>query len=149
MGKKYCDQKLIPAAKLEPFIVELIKERVLTKSNVKKLLKLVNAELKTFEKEYSTKTGLIDSTLAEKIKRRRKLYNSIETGKISLDDIAPRIKELNDEIELLKTERDMLEERFEQEQQIIISEEQLTPYVEDLHETLMKGSLSERKSFIR
>jgi len=148
-GRKYCDQKLIRANKLEPFIIELIKKRVLTEENIKKLLLLVNTELNAFEKQYLTSIALIDKTLEEKLKRRKRLYNSIETGKLDLSDIAPRIKEVNSEIEKLIDEKKKLDKRYETEQAVLIDETRLKPYIDDLQSTLMKGSISERKSFIR
>ena len=148
-GRNHCDQKLIRANKLEPFVIELIKTKVLTEENIKNLILLINDELRTFEKEYTTSTALIDKTLEEKLHRRKKLYHSIETGKLDLSDIAPRIKELNDEIEQLTDEKKKLEEKYEKEQILMFEDSYLKPYIADLRATLMKGTIPERKSFIR
>jgi len=101
------------------------------------------------KKEYTTSTALIDKTLEEKLQRRKKLYHSIETGKLDLSDIAPRIKELNDEIEQLTDEKKKLEEKYEKEQILMFEDAYLKPYIADLRATLMKGTIPERKSFIR
>lgn len=148
-GRKYCDQKLIRADKLEPFIIDLLKKRILTEGNVKKLLLMVNKELKAFEKEYTTSIALLDKSLEQKLSRRRKLYNIIETGRVDLTDIGPRIKEINAEIDALNDEKKELEKRYNNEQCLMVDEETLKPYVDDLRATLMKGSIPERKAFIR
>ena len=78
-GRQYCDQKLIPANKIEPLIVATIKEKVFTEKNIQKLLLMVNKELKQFDVEYKTKLELLDEVLQEKTGRRRKLYEGMET----------------------------------------------------------------------
>ncbi len=66
---------------------------MLTDSNLEELVKLVNEELK------SASSGLKDrlDTCAAELRgveaRLSRLYDVLETGKLSLDEIAPRIKE--------------------------------------------------------
>ena len=54
---------------------------------------------------------------------------------------APRIKELNDEVDLLTAEIQEIESKKTQQDPIMLSDEELMPYVLDLKETLMKCSI--------
>lgn len=63
--------------------------------------------------------------------------------------MAPRLKELNEEIETLKTRIQEIELKKTRSQNIQITDEELRPYVKDLQESLMIGSIVRRKSFIR
>jgi site-specific DNA recombinase len=148
-GRQYCDQKLIPANKIEPLIVSTIKEKIFTKENIKKLLLMVNDELKQFDGEYKTKLELLDEVLQEKTTRRKKLYESMETGNVNLQDIAPRLKELNNEIQGYDEQKAKILEKHQNGDGLKIKEEELKPYIDDLRETLMTGSIAERKGFIR
>lgn len=102
-----------------------------------------------FIKDYAVKIATLQSSIEEKRERRRKLYNTIETGTLNYSDVAPRIKELNDEVDLLTAEIQEIESQKTQQDPIMLSDEELRPYVLDLKETLMKGSIVERKSFMR
>ena len=149
MGPGHCKQKLLNAEKLEALMVKTLKERVLTEDNVKKFLLYVNEEVNLFIKDYAVKIATLKSSIEEKRERRRKLYNTIETGTLNYTDVAPRIKELNDEVALLTAEIQEIESQKTQQDPVILSDEELRPYVLDLQETLMKGSIVERKSFMR
>ena len=148
-GRQYCDQKLIPANKIEPLIVATIKEKVFTEKNIQKLLLMVNKELKQFDVEYKTKLELLDEVLQEKTGRRRKLYEGMETGNVNLQDIGPRLKELNSEIEQFNEQKAKILEKHQDGDGLNIKEDDLKPYIDDLRETLMTGSIAERKGFIR
>ena len=66
-----------------------------------------------------------------------------------MDNIAPRIKKLSNEINSLESEQKGLETKLNEEEIPQYSEEEIKPYVEDLQNTLQLGSLMERKSFVR
>ena len=134
MGPGHCGQKLLNAEKLEAFIVKTLKERVLTEENVKKFLLFVNEEVNLFVRDYATKIANLQANLKEKRERRRKLYNTIETGTLNYSDVAPRIKELNDEIDLLTAEIQEIEAQKTHQEPIVLSDEEIRPYVLGLQE---------------
>ena len=148
-NKGSCHQKALPIEKFEHFIVRILKERVLTFENLKKLLLLVTEEYQVFKKEFEEKLKHLDAMIDEKTKRLDRLYETIESGNVDLSDIGPRLKTLNDEIAACKRQREYLEVKLERNDYPEPTDEDLKPYVEDLQKTLQKGSLFERKSFIR
>lgn len=149
MGPGHCAQKLLNAEKLESFIVKTLRERVLTEENIRKLLLMVNEELNLFDRDYENRLSALKESLAEKHKRRRNLYSTIEDGNLDYSDIAPRLKELNDEIEAISSEIQEIEAQKSQSRIPPVTDIELQPYVQDLQETLLKGSITERKGFIR
>lgn len=148
-SKGSCQQKALPIEKFEDFTVQLLKERVLTYENLKKLLLLVNEEFQVFKKEYEGKLKHIGALIEERTKRRDRLFETIETSKVELADIAPRLKALNDELAGYKRQKEYMELKLERGDYPQPTEANLKPYVEDLKKTLLKGTLFERKSFIR
>ena len=104
-------------------MVKTLKERVLTEDNVKKFLLFVNEEVNLFIKDYAVKIATLQSSIEEKRERRRKLYNTIETGTLNYSDVAPRIKELNEEVDLLTAEIQEIESQKTQQYPIILSDE--------------------------
>lgn len=148
-GSAFCDQKLLNASKIEPFIIKLLRERVLTRENIRNLFLMINEEVATFERDYDGRIVQLDRSLEDTLTRRKKLYNGIETGKLDLGDVAPRLRELNAEIECLNQEKLELEKQKETRQPITMTESELKPFVDDLLEMLVQGTISERKGFIR
>ncbi len=148
-NKGSCKQKALSIDKFEAFTVNILKERVLTEENLKKLLLMVVDEFQVFRKEYEGKLKHFTSLIEERTKRRDRLFETIETARVELTDIAPRLKALNDEIADYKRQREYLELKLERGDYPKPTEENMKPYVADLQKTLLKGSLFERKSFIR
>ena len=148
-GRAYCDQKSIPAKKIEPLIVWALKEKVFTEENIRKLLLKVNDELKKFDGEYKTKLELLNEVLQEKTARRRKIYEGMETGAVILSDIVPRLRELNSDIEGFEKQKAEILEKHQDGEGLNVNVDELKPYVDDLREALMTGSIAERRGFIR
>ena len=148
-GRQYCSQKFVPAKKIEPFIVQTIKERILTRDNIYKLLLMLDDELKKLDAEYKTKLELLAEVIEDKIARRKKLYEGIETAMVSLPDVAPRLKELNQEIADLEQQKAKIIETHQNGEGLKIAEDKIKPYIDDLQEMLMEGSIAERRGFIR
>ncbi len=110
---------------------------------------MINDELKKFDVEYKTKLELIDEVLTDKVKRRSKIYEGIETDTVNLQDVAPRLKQLNIDIEELEEQKQEILEKHQNGDGLNIDDEQLKPYIDNLKETLSEGEIPARKSFIR
>jgi len=148
-GRDHCTQKMIPAKKIEPFITAAIKEKILTEDNIRRLLWTLNDEARAFDTEYRDKLEMINKVITDKHNRRAKLYEGIEAGNIELTDVGPRLKDLNQQIADLEAQKAELVRKHETGEGFTIPEEYLRPFVEDLRETLLDGSIVERRGFIR
>jgi len=135
--------------KLEPCIVDTIKDRLLTKEILTKLVCMVCEELENGEAESEKKRVTLKSQLAEIEKKLARYYELIEGGTLDLNDVASRIRELNAEKEALTTEIARLNAQTPRAVAFAKpSEETVTAYVEDLRSTLNEGSIMNRKAFL-
>ena len=66
-----------------------------------------------------------------------------------LKDVGPRLKELNEEIANFEAQKADLIKKHETGEEQEIPEEYLQPFVKDLRELLLEGSIVERRGFIR
>lgn len=150
MGKHVCKNKSYNTEKANDFIIKTIKERVLTEAHIVQLVDLIDQELKTLRVNYSETITSIESKLSDIEKRTRKLYESLETGKLGLDDIAPRLKELNANKNALLAEHEEINLKVGDGYQMPkLTIEDVKPYVDDLKNTLNKSLITEQKCFIR
>jgi len=148
-GKNICNAKLLNKNKLETFIINRIKANILTKKNLEELVKLTNRELIQNKTEYRNQLNLLDGQLADLIKRRGKLYNALETGKLDIEYLAPRIKELKDQIDFLKERRMEIIENIKTSKIETLKSSEVKEYVSDLKNLLSNGTIIEQKSFIK
>ena len=93
-GQDACDARALPKDKLEQLVIEQIKEKVLNQEWLEELAWLVNKELDSTHDILMDRLETIDAELNDARIRLSKLYDTLETDKLSLDDLAPRIKEL-------------------------------------------------------
>ncbi|MBI4425391.1 MAG: recombinase family protein [Elusimicrobia bacterium] len=147
-GEHGCSAPLINREKIERSIVAQLKLRVLTEENLSKLIRLINEDVSQGKSQVEDQLEEKDGQIEVFNGRLDKLYAALETGKLDMDDLAPRIKELRGQIEALKRARIDLELQRASET-IQANKAQVKAYAEDLHALLEDGSVFERKSFLR
>ena len=77
-----------------------------------------------------------------------KLYDTLETGKLILDDLAPRIKELRTQQDELCKTRLQLEAEMAAQGGTHVDTEIVKSYAEDLKGLLDEADITESKSFL-
>jgi hypothetical protein len=147
-GAHGCDAPLINREKIERSIVQQLKLRVLTEENLSKLIQMINEDVNQGKSQVEEQLEEKDGQIEVFNGRLDKLYAALETGKLDMDDLAPRIKELRSQIEALKRARIDLELQRASES-IQASKAQVKAYSDDLRALLEDGSVFERKSFLR
>ena len=147
-GEHGCDAALVSREKIERAVVDQLKSRVLTEENLTSLIRLVNEEVMRGKSQVEDRLEEKDEQIDLLNGRLDKLYAALETGKLDMNDLAPRIKDLRAQIDELKRARVDLELERASEA-IRVSRADVRAYAEDLHGLLDSGSMFERKSFLR
>jgi len=148
-GKDTCAAALVNKGKLESFIIERVRVNILTDDNLEKLARLTNKELARSSDQSREKLETVDRQLESLRERRNKLYDALETEKLSIDDVAPRIKELKSQMDKLEDTRRELSDQIEGKKIERLSIDDIKAYAGDLRNLLSKGSIIEQKTFLR
>ena len=148
-GKDACSARSLPKDKLEYIVIEQIKERILNDEWLEELVGLVNEELDTNHSEYKDRLDLIDAELTEINIRLSRNYDALETGKLALDDLAPRIKEIRWREEELSKTRVQVEAELILQGKPYIDADLVRSYAEDLKSLLEESDFAESKAFLR
>ena len=148
-GKESCNSRNLPKEKIEKLVIEQIKQKVLTQECLETLVKLVNEELDSAHGLLKDELDMIDAELNDVKARLSKLYDALETSKLSLDDLSPRIKELKahqDELTgaRVQVEADMVVEGVQH-----VEVEAVKAYAQDLRNLLEEGDFTQSKTFLR
>ena len=148
-GSGSCEAQYLNASKFEAIIISRIRENILTRENLIELVQMVNEEMGSVMKTYQDELDLISDSITDVNRRLERLYDAIETGKIDLHDLVPRIHELRTRQEQLHARRIEIENMMSDRVVELADLETISGYVDDLHGLLKEGSITERRAFIR
>ena len=148
-GAGTCSARYLNAPRLETFVVEKIRERILTEETIVALVTLVAEEIDAIAGEMSGRLEVVEAELSDVRKRLEKLYEAIETSELTLEVLSPRIMSLRHCEEQLEAARDDAETRLEQRRVELPNTEEITRYVADFRDFLKDGTIPERKALIR
>lgn len=117
--------------------------------NLTELFNIVITEINQHKRDSEDQLKIIDKQLETLREKLNKLYYSLESGKLNVDDLAPRIKELRGQINTLETNRDEIVEEIKNPKTLPFDLKTLKNYVQDLSDLLHKSPIAEQKSFLR
>ncbi len=116
---------------------------------IRALARLVNEEMDSTAGNFVKELEIISEEIADAGGRLERLYDALETGKIGIEDLAPRIQQLRLKQELLETRKRELEASLSDRRVELTDMEAVTRCVEDLRDLLEESELTERKAFVR
>ena len=134
---------------MEAFVVEKIRERILTEETIVALVTMVAEEIDAMAGELSGRLEVIEAELGDVRKRLEKLYEAIETSELTLEVLSPRILSLRHREEQLEAARDDAERQLEQRRVELPTTEEIKEYVADFRDFLEEGTIPECKALIR
>ena len=148
-GAGTCSARYLNAPRVEDFVVEKIRERILTEETIVELVKLVAEEVDAMAGELSSRLEVIKAELSDVRKRLERLYEALETSELTLEVLSPRIFSLRHREEQLEAAREDAETQLEQRRVELPTTEEIKGYVADFREFLQEGTFPERKALIR
>ncbi|MEN8614182.1 recombinase family protein [Dehalogenimonas sp. THU2] len=148
-GTGSCLGGYLNSTKFEGQVIRKIKENILTTSNLYKLVGLVNEEMDVTSNTYRDEFNSISAEMLDANRRLESLYDAVETRKIDLSDLSPRIHDLRLHIESLKDRKLQLEGLLSERRIELADSKIIDAYVNDLRIELDSGALTERKAFIK
>ena len=129
-------------------MVGKIRENVLTESNIRKLVKLVDEEMDGIAKEQRQKLETIEAELVDVKRRLGRLYDLAVTTDLDIDDFKPRIRDHRERQERLEATAEEARTMLSQRREVLDDVETITAYALDLSMFLNESELTERRAFI-
>ena len=148
-GAGTCEARYLNAPRVEDFVVQKIRERILTEETIVELVTLVAEEIDAMAGELAGRLEVIDAELGDVQSRLQRLYEALETSELTLEALSPRILSLRHREEQLEAARDDAERQLEQRRVELPTTEEIKGYVADFREFLQEGTFPERKALIR
>lgn len=148
-GAGACPSKYLKSEKFEAAVIDQVKHQVLTQENLKELVDLTNQELDANIDNNQLELDRISHATNDIGQRLDRLYDAIETGKVDMDDLSVRIKELRAQQENLQTRKLEIDAQMSDKRVELIDMALMEKYIADLRQILGEGPPAERKAFIR
>ena len=148
-GAGTCSARYLNAPRVEDFVVEKIRERILTEETIVELVTLVAEEIDAMAGELSARLEVIEAELGDVQSRLQRLYEALETSELTLEVLSPRIFSLRHREEQLEAAREDAATQLEQRRVELPTTEEIKGYVADFREFLQDGTIPERKALIR
>jgi len=148
-GPSSCPPQYLNSQKFEAIVIEKIRGLILTTENIKELVRVVNEELDLASAGDRDRLEAVNAQITEANHRLDRLYDALETGKVTLEDISPRIQQHQDRFKQLQVSRWELEARLSQGHIEPMDDETVRRYVEDMRELLNESALTDRRSFVK
>ena len=137
------------AKRFEQLIVDQIRENILTESNIRDLVQMVDEEMDGVAREQRDQHEAIQGELAEVRRRLDRLWHAVETTELDIDDIAPRIREHRERQERLEIAAEEVRSLLSERRHILDDVETITIFAQDMSRFLTESPITESKAFIR
>ena len=148
-GKGTCKTPRLNSKKFEGLIVSNIRDNILTESNIRDLVRIVDEEMDGVAREQRKKLKIIEEELEEVKKRLGRIWLAIETTDIEMSDASDRIKEHRERKEKLEAAAEGAREVLSKRRVTLDKVETITDFARDMSEYLKTSDLTESRAFIR
>ena len=147
-GKEACKTPRLAARRFEEMVVRKIRSNVLTDSNIRALVKIVDEQMDGVASEQRKRLETIQTELADVRRRLDRLYDLVETTDMDINDFRPRIRDHRDRQERLEAAEAEARAGLGQRRKVLEQVETIAAYAQDMSRFLKKSGLTERRTFI-
>ena len=147
-GKGTCKTPRLNAKSFEKLIVNEIRENVLTESNIRDLVKLLDEEMDGVARDQRERLQNIEEELEDVKKRLARIWNHIETTDTEMADASERIREHRERKEKLEIAAEEARALLKERRQFLDSADTIATFAEEMSEFLKTSELTETKAFV-
>jgi site-specific DNA recombinase len=148
-GREVCPSPVLRKDKVEGFVINRIKDCILTEENLEELVRLTNEELAQTCAGQKEKLGVLQAQIAEVDSRLGRLYEALETGEFKSGELAPRIQALFLKKERLQQAKTEVDEALRYQAVDMADPVVVRGYVDDLRNLLESSSIVEQRGFLK
>ena len=141
--------RYLNAPRMEAFVVEKIRERILTEATIIELVTMVAEEIDAVAGELASRLAAVDAELADVRQRLARLYEALETSALTLEALSPRILALRHREDQLAAAREDAAAQVEKRRVELPTTAEIKGYVADFRTFLQEGTIPECKALIR
>ena len=148
-GSGTCDTPRLNAKSFEDIIVANIRDNILTESNVRDLVKLLDEEMDGIAREQRQNLETIEAELEEVKRKLDRIWHFVESTDLDMADASERILEHRYRREQLEAAAEEARAVLSQRRELLDSADTIAAFARDMSEFLRTSELTETKAFVR
>ncbi len=148
-GKAVCDAKPVKKELLEREFFRILKLTLFSEENIRLLAKQTNEQLSANKNDMGESIKSCQRTISKLNRERDSLHRKISEGKYRDEDLAPRLRELNEQIQSQEAKLPALQVAQADHKEQTITLPEVVGYVGKLRTLLDSASNSEKKALLR
>ena len=147
-GSGACDTPRLNAKSFEKLIVDEIRANILTESNIRDLVKLLDEEMDGVASEQRERLKTIEEEIEDVKRSLGRIWRVIETTDIKMADASERIREHRERKERLEAAAEEARTLLSERRQFLDSADTIATFAEEMNEFLKTSELTQTKAFV-
>ena len=147
-GKGACKTPRLNAKNFENLIVGEIRENILTESNIRDLVKLLDEEMDGVAREQRERLESIEEELEDVKRKLGRIWHVIETTDIEMADASDRIREHRERKEKLEVAAEEARTLIADRRVMLDSADVIATFAEEMSEFLKASELTQSRAFV-
>ena len=148
-GRGTCDTPRLNSKSFEKLIIDQIRDNILTESNIRDLVKLLDEEMDGAAREQRERLETIEQELEDVKKRLGRIWQFVETTDIEMADASERIKEHRDRQQQLEIAAEEARSMLAERRAVLDSADTIATFAEEMSEFLKTSELTETRAFVK
>ena len=148
-GAGTCETPRLNARSFEKLVIGELRQNVLTESNIRDLVKLLDEEMDGIAREQRQRLETIEGELEEVKRRLGRIWQFVETTDVETADAADRIKEHRERQEQLENAAQEARAVLAKRRVYLDSADTIAAFASEMSEFLKTSQLTETKAFVR
>ena len=148
-GRGSCDTPRLNAKCFEDIIISNIRENILTESNIRDLVKLLDEEMDGVAREQRQNLETVEAELEEVKRKLDRIWHFVESTDLDMADASERILEHRHRREQLEAAAEEARDVLGQRRELLDSADTIAAFAADMSAFLKTSELTETKAFVR
>jgi len=145
-GSGSCETPRLNAKRFETLILDQLRDHVLTESNIRELVKMLDEEMDGAAREERERLETIEAELREIRLMLDRIWRVIEKTDLEIDDAAPRIREHMERKEQLETAAETARSALAERRVLLDKAEIVAEFVADMADFLRSSDITDYMS---
>ena len=148
-GKEACATPRLNAKRFEERIIGQLRDHILTESNIRDLVRMLDEEMDGVAREQRQKLESIEAELEDVRRRMSRVWQIVENTDLELGDASERIKEHRERQQRLEVAADEARVMLAERRVLLDSAETVAAFAAEMSEFLRTSEITETRAFVR
>ena len=148
-GKGTCKTPRLNSKRFEKLMIEQIRANILTESNIRDLVRLMDEEMDGVAAEQRERLENIEAELIEVRRRLDRVWHIIENSELDISDATSRIREHRERQEKLEIAAEEARALLSERRAVLDNVDTIASYAQDMSDFLMTNEITESRAFIK